>query len=101
MYSYSSTPSLSDTTVCGNLPQQIFGDFIEESGNCINETCTTCADCPGDINGDGNVGGADLTILLNAWECNSPSCLGDVNGDEVVDGADLTIILSNWGVCSS
>jgi hypothetical protein len=57
------------------------------------------ADCPADISGDGDVGGADLTILLNAWGCTGQDGTADLDGNGTVDGADLTIILSNWGAC--
>ena len=50
---------------------------------------------PGDLNDDGRVDGADLTILLAAWgDC--PGCPADLNGDGVVDGADLTTLLGYW-----
>jgi len=54
---------------------------------------------PGDLNGDGEVDGADLLILLSNWgECADPGdCLGDLNTNDVVDGADLLILLQNWG----
>ena len=48
-----------------------------------------------DLDGDGVVGGADLTILLGEW---GSCCVGDLNGDGIVDGADLTILLSCWSV---
>ncbi|MGA1044649.1 MAG: dockerin type I domain-containing protein [Phycisphaerales bacterium] len=53
---------------------------------------------PGDLNGDGLVNGADLSILLGDWGTCPPkgTCLGDINGDGVVNGADLSILLSNW-----
>ncbi|HAW95521.1 MAG TPA: hypothetical protein DCX60_04525, partial [Phycisphaerales bacterium] len=50
---------------------------------------------PGDINGDGNVDGVDLALLLSAWGATSSDA--DVNGDGIVNGMDLSIILSNWG----
>ena len=53
--------------------------------------------CIGDLNGDGSVNGADLTILLSAWGSDDP--IADLNGDGIVNGADLTILLSNWGEC--
>ena len=57
--------------------------------------------CVADLNGDGSVSGADLTILLSHWgPCNVFDCVGDLNGDTNVDGADLTIVLSAWGSCS-
>jgi hypothetical protein len=48
----------------------------------------------GDLNGDGVVDGADLTILLADWGQPGP---GDLNDDGTVGGADLTILLANWG----
>ena len=49
----------------------------------------------GDLNGDGTVNGADLTILLAAWgDGGGPA---DLNGDGTVNGADLTVLLANWG----
>ena len=48
-----------------------------------------------DLNGDGFVNGADLTILLTNFNGLGPT--GDVNHDGVVDGQDLTHILSSWG----
>ena len=57
--------------------------------------------CPGDIDGDGSVGGADLAGLLVAWGAcplDTP-CLGDLNLDGMVDGADLAILLGHWGAC--
>ncbi len=53
---------------------------------------------PGDLNGDGSVGGADLGILLSEWgPCDDPDdCPADLNGDGTVGGADLGILLSNW-----
>ncbi|MFM1890559.1 MAG: Dockerin type domain, partial [Planctomycetota bacterium] len=53
----------------------------------------------GDLNDDGVVNGADLTILLGSWGACPPkgSCIADLNGDGVVNGADLTIQLGNWG----
>jgi hypothetical protein len=53
--------------------------------------------CTGDLNLDGVVGGADLTILLGSWATSDPAA--DLNGDGTVNGADLTIILSAWGAC--
>ena len=67
--------------------------------NCITESCTDCATCPGDIDQDGDVGGADLTTLLTEWGCAGQDCTADLDDSGTVDGADLTIILSSWGSC--
>ena len=66
----------------------------------FNETCDNDDDCPADLNGDGEVGGADLTIILSNWGCVDQGCEGDLTGDDLIDGADLTVVLSNWGLCS-
>jgi formylglycine-generating enzyme required for sulfatase activity len=64
------------------------------------------AQCAGDLNGDSQVNGADLGILLNAWgPCpnGNPGCPGDLDADGSVggsvDGADLGILLASWGDC--
>ncbi len=50
----------------------------------------------GDIDGDGDVDGADLGALLATWgPCSS--CLADLNHDGTVNGADLGALLTNWG----
>ena len=55
--------SLTDTTVCGNMtPGQIIGPFTDNGGNIVAIECPP--DCPADLDGDGTVGGADLTVLL-------------------------------------
>lgn len=48
---------------------------------------------PGDLDGDGQVDGADLGELLTYWGTDG----ADLNGDGITDGADLGILLSNWG----
>ena len=53
--------------------------------------------CIGDLNGDGIVDGADLTILLGAW--GTDDIVADLNEDGLVDGADLTLMLGAWGLC--
>ena len=50
---------------------------------------------PCDLDGDGNVGGSDLTILLGAWGTNDPAA--DLTDDGIVGGADLTVLLGCWG----
>ena len=52
----------------------------------------TVAD-PADLNGDGDVDGADLGLLLGGWEQPGPT---DLNGDGTTNGADLGLLLSSW-----
>jgi hypothetical protein len=53
--------------------------------------------CPADLNGDGSVGGADISMLLGAWGGTDP--VADLNLDGVVTAPDLAIMLSAWGAC--
>ncbi len=55
-------------------------------------------ECPADLDGDGNVGPADLAMLLGAWGPN-PGHPADFNGDDIVGAADLAILLGTWGPC--
>lgn len=48
----------------------------------------------GDINEDCRVDGADLGLLLAAWDTDDRKA--DLNGDGNVDGADLGTLLANW-----
>ncbi|MBL9141804.1 MAG: hypothetical protein JNK53_08055, partial [Phycisphaerae bacterium] len=54
------------------------------------------SDCDADFNGDRIVNGADLGLLLTAWNTNG---VYDLNNDNVVNGADLGLLLANWGTC--
>ena len=57
--------------------------------------CPSTNDCPADIDGDGVVGGTDLTGLLAAWGTNA----ADLDGDGTTAGTDLTVLLASWGTC--
>lgn len=49
---------------------------------------------PADINGDGDVNGADLALVLAGWSNTSGSA--DINLDGIVNGADLALVLAAW-----
>jgi subtilisin family serine protease len=49
----------------------------------------------GDLNGDGQVGIADLSQLMSAWGTNNPTADLDRNG--TVNIGDLSILMSKWG----
>jgi hypothetical protein len=39
-------------------------------------------------------------LILGAWgPCTATPCTGDLNGDGNVNGADLGLILGAWGTC--
>lgn len=52
--------------------------------------------CVADLTGDGQVGGADLGILLGSW---GGAGAGDLNSDGTIDGQDLGAMLGAWGAC--
>ena len=87
---------LTGSTVCGNSLDQIYGNWSDNGGNTIAEECPGDS-CPADLNDNGSVDGADLTVVLGDWGLtDSPA---DLNGDGFVGGADLTIVLAAWGGC--
>jgi len=52
---------------------------------------------PADLNGDGAVDGADLGLLLLAWDPTGPvTSPADLDVDSTVDGADLGLLLLAW-----
>lgn len=52
--------------------------------------------CLGDLDGNQEVDGGDLGLLLSNWDGDG---LGDLNGDGWVDGADVGLLLAGWGAC--
>ena len=53
----------------------------------------------GDLNLNGVVDGADVSILLGWWGIPNP-LFGDLNGDNVVNAFDLGILLGRFGVAT-
>ena len=93
MYNETGDVILTNTTVCGNTPDQIYGDWTEDGSNTITNICS----CPPDVNGDGIVGLNDILILLGNFGSNTK--IGDVNEDGIVDVIDLLLVVDNWGPC--
>jgi hypothetical protein len=54
--------------------------------------------CVGDVNGDGEVGIADLLSAIDSWG-GCVGCPADINGDGVVNVTDLLAIVNGWGSC--
>ena len=73
------------------------GTQVDLNWNGIPDDCDGPS-CPADLDGDGVIGGTDLSIVLASW---GTSGSGDLNGDGTTDGIDLAQILANWGVCSA
>lgn len=64
--------------------------------NLVIDVGATTDPCPADLDGNGEVDGADLGLLLGAWDTSGP---GDIDGSGLVDGADLGLLLGAWGTC--
>lgn len=89
-----STPGCSDASCCVNVcTVDPFCCNVQWDSICVQGAQNICFR-DGDLNFDGVVNAADLTIFLNGW---GSSGLTDINGDGVTNAADLTILLANWG----
>ena len=73
-------------------------DGVPDVCQCAtNPSLPTC--CPGDLDHDAAVGGADIGLLLSNWGPCASACLYDLNNDDKVNGGDLGLLLSGWGPC--
>ena len=73
------------------------GNSDDDNNNGIPDEC----ECPGDLDGSGDVGVKDLLFLLGAWGPCSPKgdCPADFDNTGAVDVKDLLFLLGNWGPC--
>jgi alpha-tubulin suppressor-like RCC1 family protein len=71
------------------------GTLLDNNRNGIPDTC----ECFADINDDGTVNGADISVLLGYWGQSGKNVVGDITGDGIVNGADLAQLLGSWGPC--
>jgi len=86
---------LVDTEVCGNAPSPYVGAYVDGGKNVF------CEGCPGDLNNNGVVEGADVSVMLGFWGFSGVGIpvAADLNNDGVVEGADLVVLLAAWGNC--
>ena len=79
---------------------EIAGGYATDANkNGVIDSCESSdGGCTGDIDRDGEVGSADLSLLLSAWS-NPKAADADLTGDGVIDGGDLSILLEAWGAC--
>lgn len=92
---YSAVYSLSGSNFCRTSTPIFQGPWSDLGGNNFNAPCS----CFGDLNGDGVVGAADLSIVLSGWQSGPGTTSGDISGDGETDGSDLGLLLANWGTC--
>ncbi|MCH2135450.1 MAG: hypothetical protein MK101_02585 [Phycisphaerales bacterium] len=53
-------------------------------------------DCPGDVDGNGQVDVDDILVIISNWDSSGE---GDANGDGTVDVNDLLMVIGNYGDC--
>ena len=83
----------SERAVVGSPYQPTIGDL--DGWNGLINGC----DCPGDVDGDGQVGVNDMLAVLDAWgDCPEP-CDADVDDNGTVDVNDVLFIISMWALC--
>jgi hypothetical protein len=80
------------------IPTSNLRPALDVDNDGVPDACST--PCPGDVDEDGAVNGADLIAVLAAFGTSTDggSGAGDVTGDGQVDGADLVNVLSNFGL---
>ncbi|MEY2714576.1 MAG: carboxypeptidase precursor [Planctomycetota bacterium] len=70
------------------------GSVVEAGVDFVRILTTGCPTRPEDIDGNGTVDSADLSLVLNNW---GNAGVGDVDGSGVVDSGDLAAVLNAWG----
>ena len=70
-----------------SLTEAAIDDVVVQRVEC------EATDCFGDLNGDSQITGADLGLLIAAW--GTPD--GDLNDDGTTNGADLGLLVAAFG----
>jgi hypothetical protein len=75
---------------------EIAAGAADLNANGVPDTC----ECIADLTGNGEVNGADISIILGFWgKVPEPLPSADINRDGLVDGLDLAVLLGSWGPC--
>ena len=94
---------LSTATAISANGRFVVGNGVFEGANraFIAEIGLIAAPCPSDLDGDGSVGGSDISLALLAFgACStSASCAADLDGDAEVTAADISLLLMDFGDC--
>ena len=84
--------------------QILDGSLEDLDANGVPDCCdagVSCVSCAADLDGNGEVNGIDLAIILGKWGTNGGKDYpnADIDGDGTIGGADLAQILGAWGAC--
>ncbi len=66
-----------------------------QTGGMVRLECPFDDPCPADLDGNGEVNGADFGLLAAGW--GTPAA--DINGDGTTNGADVGVLVAAWGSC--
>lgn len=87
----------------GGSTLALAGNFESVGGTAAEDlalwtACSPVSVCSGDANGDREVNGADVSVLLSTFgQSVVPGSGADFNADARVDGRDLSVLLSAFG----
>ena len=89
-----------EAPIAGDLDDD--GDYDEDDVRLGMADFGITEGTPGDMDGDDDVDAADFVAVRTQVGVKALGCLvADINGDGQVDGADLSYILGYWGLCSA
>jgi len=100
-------PTLSTDCNGDGIPDEVelFSSGADTNGDGVLDVCQCGTNpqlpacCSGDLNNDGQVNGADISVILAFWGPNPIFTAADTNHDGSVNGADIAEVLTNWGPC--
>ena len=99
-----STPTYFSAPACGvfapaNADNLVSGASVAWPVRLRGTFSAPCpAPCAADLDGNGDVGAADLSLVLASW--GNPKSGADLHGDGDVGAADLSLLLAAWGPCN-
>ena len=78
------------------------GDYDEDDARAAMADFGITEGTPGDMDGDDDVDAADFVAVRDRIGVDALGCLvADINGDGQVGGADFAYVLGYWGLCSA
>ncbi|MCP3904263.1 MAG: VCBS repeat-containing protein [Planctomycetes bacterium] len=90
--------ALDDLDGDGDLDLAVPGKLSDDLALLFNR-CTIEPPCPGDFNNSGDVGFADVLVVLSEWGPCFFECFADLNGNGIVGFDDILVLIGMWGPC--
>lgn len=83
-----------------SLPWLLLVPYVAAAGSAypgVDDVALVEVTCPADLDDDGQVGAADLAVLLGGW---GGSGAADLDASGTIDAGDLALLLGAWGACA-